>query len=50
MNHNRAQEVDEAWIEEWISAGLHELERYLQKYAAFDEYCRARLSHRPAQA
>ena len=50
FDHQSAQHVDEAWIEEWVSAGLAELERYLQKYAAFDEYCRARGLRRPAGA
>jgi hypothetical protein len=47
---NPVAQIDETWIEEWVSAGLHELERYLQKYAAFEEYCRLRIARHPAGA
>jgi hypothetical protein len=48
MNQRRPQEIEAAWMEEWVSAGLHEIERYLQKHAAFEEFCRLRLARRPA--
>ena len=50
MYGNPLAQIDESWIEEWVSAGLRELERYLQKYAAFEEYCRRRMARHPAGA
>jgi hypothetical protein len=50
MNVQRHHDIDEAWMQEWVLAGLHELERYLQKQAAFEEYCRSRRHPRPAGA
>jgi hypothetical protein len=46
MYGNPLAQIDE----EWASAGLRELERYLQKYADFEEYCRRRMARHPAGA
>jgi len=37
--------MDEVWLAEWVAFGLRELEAYLRRQAAFDEYYQSRLAH-----
>jgi hypothetical protein len=34
-------ELDEAWLERWLDAGLEKIEDYLAKHAAFVDYLEA---------
>jgi hypothetical protein len=40
--HHIADDLDETWVEDWAGAGLAEIESYLAKYAAFDQYLDSR--------
>lgn len=33
--HRISDDLSETWLEDWIGAGIHELEEYLAKHAAF---------------
>lgn len=35
-------DVDVAWIRDWVADGLAELELYLARHAAFEDYLRRR--------
>jgi hypothetical protein len=36
----RAQ-LDEVWLQAWLRLGFTEIESYLAKHAAFEQYCRS---------
>ena len=36
--HHIADDLDDTWVEDWAGAGVCEIESYLAKYAAFDQY------------
>jgi hypothetical protein len=44
--HSIADDLSETWLEDWIGAGIAEIEAYLAKHAAF----RAFLESREAEA
>lgn len=46
--HTIAEDLSETWVEDWIGVGIDELEAYLAKHAAFEDYIAAR--GEPAQA
>ena len=33
--HSISDDLSETWLEDWIGAGIHEIEEYLGKHAAF---------------
>lgn len=33
-------QIDERWMRDWLESGFKELDSYLRKHAAFDNYCR----------
>ena len=43
--HTIEDDLADSWFEDWIGAGVNELEVYLGKHAAFEEYLEA---HSPA--
>jgi hypothetical protein len=45
--HRVRAQLDEVWLQAWLRLGFSELESYLAKHAAFDQYCR---SHRRPHA
>jgi hypothetical protein len=36
--HRVEDELGESWLERWLESGLHQLESYLEKHAAFLAY------------
>lgn len=40
--HNIADDLSETWLEDWIGAGLSEIEVYLTKHAAFIAFLESR--------
>ena len=40
--HTITDDLAETWLEDWIGVGLEEIEAYLTKHAAFDDYVTAR--------
>lgn len=40
--HVIADDLSESWLEDWIGAGLAEVDAYLAKHAAFEDYVTAR--------
>jgi len=40
--HSIADDLSETWLEDWIGAGLCEIEAYLAKHAAFLAFLEAR--------
>lgn len=40
--HSIADDLSETWIEDWIGAGIAEIESYLAKHAAFLTFLEAR--------
>ena len=43
--HTIEDDLAETWLEDWVGAGVSELEAYLEKHAAFDAYLE---THDPA--
>jgi hypothetical protein len=39
--HRVRAQFDEIWLQAWLRLGFSELESYLAKYAAFEQYCRS---------
>lgn len=33
--HSISDDLSDTWLEDWIGAGIHEIEEYLGKHAAF---------------
>jgi hypothetical protein len=42
--HRISDDLSETWLEDWIGAGIHELEEYLAKHAAFLKFLESRES------
>jgi hypothetical protein len=40
--HTISDDLAETWLEDWIGVGLDEIEAYLSKHAAFDDYVSTR--------
>jgi hypothetical protein len=40
--HTIADDLSETWLEDWIGAGIAEIEAYLAKHAAFLAFLEAR--------
>jgi hypothetical protein len=40
--HLLAEDLDENWLDEWLTAGIAAIESYLAKYAAFLVYLDSR--------
>ena len=40
--HRISDDLSETWLEDWIGAGIHELEEYLSKHAAFVAFLESR--------
>jgi hypothetical protein len=36
--HHIADDLDDTWVEDWAGAGVAEIESYLAKHAAFNQY------------
>ena len=47
--HSISDDLSETWLEDWIGAGIHEIEEYLAKHAAFLAFLDSRDS-RPQRA
>jgi hypothetical protein len=45
--HTISEDLAETWLEDWIGVGLDEIDAYLGKHAAFEDYVSTR---DPAQA
>ena len=45
--HTITDDLSETWLVDWIGVGLDEVEAYLAKHAAFDDYVSTR---EPAEA
>jgi hypothetical protein len=48
--HRISDDLSETWLEDWIGAGIHELEEYLSKHAAFLAFLEQRDSPSPHPA
>jgi hypothetical protein len=46
--HRVRAQLDEVWLQAWLRLGFSELESYLAKYAAFEQYCRSHGRRRAA--
>ena len=42
--HSISDDLSETWLEDWIGAGIHEIEEYLGKHAAFLAFLETRES------
>jgi hypothetical protein len=40
--HRIEDDLADSWLEDWIGAGLNEIEAYLEKHAAFEDYVASR--------
>jgi len=40
--HTITDDLSDTWLEDWIGVGLDEIEAYLSKHAAFDDYVSTR--------
>jgi hypothetical protein len=40
--HSISDDLSETWLEDWIGAGIHEIEEYLAKHAAFLAFLESR--------
>ena len=40
--HRISDDLSETWLEDWIGAGINELEEYLGKHAAFIAFLESR--------
>ena len=43
--HRISDDLSETWLEDWIGAGIHEIEEYLAKHAAFRAFLESREAH-----
>jgi hypothetical protein len=40
--HTITDDLSDTWLEDWIGVGLDEIEAYLSKHAAFEDYVSTR--------
>jgi hypothetical protein len=40
--HSISDDLSETWLEDWVGAGIHEIEEYLAKHAAFLAFLESR--------